>query len=142
MVAVEAARSVVQLKGLISTTGISRPWRTSTWKSGEHGHGAYRAIRLWQSTVLRLMNRMHEVMGKTRVKGEVLLDGKDIYADDDVVSLRSRVGEIFKPNPFPKSIYDNVLMAPHPGRKSSDELDGIVEQALKQAALWKEVKTS
>ena len=62
---------------------------------------------------------MHEVMGKTRVKGEVLLDGKDIYADDvDVVSLRSRVGEIFqKPNPFPKSIYDNVSMAPASRKK-------------------------
>ena len=90
------------------------------------------------------MNRMHEVMGKTRVKGEVLLDGKDIYADDvDVVSLRSRVGEIFKPNPFPKSIYDNVAYGPRiQEERAAMSSDGIVEQALKQAALWKEVKTS
>jgi len=96
-----------------------------------------------KSTVLRLMNRMHEVMGKTRVEGSVLLDGKDIYAADvDVVELRSRVGEIFqKPNPFPKSIYDNVAYGPRiQGRRSNDELDGIVEKALRQAALWKEVK--
>ena len=67
-----------------------------------------------KSTVLRLMNRMHEVMGKTRVEGTVLLDGEDIYAPSvDVVELRSRVGEIFqKPNPFPKSIYDNVAYGP------------------------------
>ncbi|MBE0429049.1 MAG: phosphate ABC transporter ATP-binding protein [Thermoleophilia bacterium] len=96
-----------------------------------------------KSTVLRLMNRMHEVMGKTRLKGKVTLDDQDIYAPGvDVVELRSRIGEIFqKPNPFPKSIYDNVAFGPRlQGRKSRSELDGIVEKALKQAALWKEVK--
>lgn len=137
-------KSVVQLKGVdfyygdfkaLEDINLEIRKNTVTALIGPSGCG--------KSTVLRLMNRMHEVMGKTRVEGEVLLDGKDIYAADvDVVGLRSRVGEIFqKPNPFPKSIYDNVAYGPRiQGRKSSDELDGIVERALKQAALWKEVK--
>ncbi|MHB9112318.1 MAG: phosphate ABC transporter ATP-binding protein PstB [Thermoleophilia bacterium] len=144
MVAAEAAGNIVQLKGVdfyygdfkaLEDINLEIRGKTVTALIGPSGCG--------KSTVLRLMNRMHEVMGKTRVKGEVLLDGKDIYAADvDVVGLRSRVGEIFqKPNPFPKSIYDNVAYGPRiQGRKSSDELDGIVERALKQAALWKEVK--
>lgn len=96
-----------------------------------------------KSTVLRLINRMHEVAGRTRVEGRVLLDSEDVYSPGmDVVGLRSRVGEIFqKPNPFPKTIYDNVAYGPRlQGRSSRDELDGIVERALRQAALWKEVQ--
>jgi len=96
-----------------------------------------------KSTVLRLINRMHEEIGHTRVEGEVLLDGRDIHDRDvDVVELRSRVGEIFqKPNPFPKSIYDNIAYGPRlMGVRKKDELDDIVERSLVQAALWKEVK--
>ncbi|MHB0915020.1 MAG: phosphate ABC transporter ATP-binding protein PstB [Thermoleophilia bacterium] len=96
-----------------------------------------------KSTVLRLINRMHEEMTRTRVEGSVLLDGEDVYSRDvDVVTLRSRVGEIFqKPNPFPKSIYDNVAYGPRlMGNRKKDELDDIVERSLNQAALWKEVK--
>jgi phosphate transport system ATP-binding protein len=96
-----------------------------------------------KSTVLRLINRMHEEIGKTRVEGEVMLDGRDVNDSDvDVVELRSKVGEIFqKPNPFPKSIYDNVAYGPRlQGKKKKSELDEIVEKSLNQAALWKEVK--
>ncbi len=96
-----------------------------------------------KSTVLRLVNRMHEVAGRTRVEGRVLLDGMDVYSRSvDVVELRSRVGEIFqKPNPFPRSIYDNVAYGPRlQGIKKREELDGIVERSLRQAALWKDVK--
>lgn len=96
-----------------------------------------------KSTILRLINRMHEEMGKTRVEGEITLDGMDIYSRSvDVVELRSRVGEIFqKPNPFPKSIFDNVAYGPRlKGIKKKEALENIVENALNQAALWKEVK--
>ncbi len=96
-----------------------------------------------KSTLLALINRMHEVGGRTRVEGRVLLDGRDVYDPSvDVVELRSRVGEIFqKPNPFPKSIYDNVAFGPRlKGIRKKEELDGIVERSLRQAALWKDVK--
>ncbi len=96
-----------------------------------------------KSTILRLINRMHEEMGRTRVEGEIIMDGMDIYSRSvDVVELRSRVGEIFqKPNPFPKSIFDNVAYGPRlKGIKKKEALEGIVERSLRQAALWKEVK--
>lgn len=96
-----------------------------------------------KSTILRLINRMHEEIAKTKVEGEVTLDGQNIYDKGvNVVKLRSQVGEIFqKPNPFPKSIYDNVAYGPRlKGIKKKNKLDEIVERALGQAALWKEVK--
>ncbi|PWT89959.1 MAG: phosphate ABC transporter ATP-binding protein [Blastocatellia bacterium] len=97
-----------------------------------------------KSTFLRTLNRMNDVIPNTRAQGEVLIDGHDIYiAGTDVVELRRRVGMVFqKSNPFPKSIFENVAYGLRINRvtKSSSELSGRVEQALKDAALWEEVK--
>lgn len=97
-----------------------------------------------KSTFLRTLNRMNDVIPGTRVAGEVLIDDRDIYAvGTDVVELRRKVGMVFqKSNPFPKSIFDNVAYGLRINRltSSSSELAGRVEQALKDAALWEEVK--
>ena len=97
-----------------------------------------------KSTFLRTLNRMNDIIPGTRVEGKVLIDGKDIYTSGmDVVQLRRRVGMVFqKSNPFPKSVFDNIAY----GLKingmagSKSELAGRVEESLKQAALWEEVK--
>jgi phosphate transport system ATP-binding protein len=97
-----------------------------------------------KSTFLRCLNRMNDTVSIARVSGMILLDGEDIYDRRiDPVQLRARVGMVFqKPNPFPKSIYDNVAYGPriHGLTSSKSELDGIVEDSLRKAALWNEVK--
>lgn len=97
-----------------------------------------------KSTFIRTLNRMNDVIPGTRVKGQVMIDGHDIYAPGtDVVELRRRVGMVFqKSNPFPKSIFDNVAYGLRINRltNSKSELADKVEQALKDAALWNEVK--
>ncbi|EPX78878.1 Phosphate transport ATP-binding protein PstB [Litoreibacter arenae DSM 19593] len=97
-----------------------------------------------KSTFLRCINRMNDTIDICRVTGDILLEGQDIYAKSvDPVQLRARVGMVFqKPNPFPKSIYDNVAYGPtiHGLAKSKAELDEIVEQSLRRAAIWDEVK--
>lgn len=96
-----------------------------------------------KSTYLRSLNRMNDIVEGTRVTGEVLLDGEDIYSRDvDVVSLRKRVGMVFqKSTPFPKSIFDNIAFGPRiAGLTNKGELQTIVERCLKQSALWNEVK--
>ncbi|HET6422157.1 MAG TPA: phosphate ABC transporter ATP-binding protein PstB [Planctomycetaceae bacterium] len=96
-----------------------------------------------KSTYLRSLNRMNDIIEGTRVTGEVLLDGEDIYARDvDVVELRKRVGMVFqKSTPFPKSIFDNIAFGPRiAGVRNMAILTPLVEQCLKQAALWNEVK--
>ena len=97
-----------------------------------------------KSTFLRSLNRMNDTIPSARVEGEILLDGVDIYRSGmDVVQLRARVGMVFqKPNPFPKSIYENIAYGPriHGITRSKGELDGIVEQSLQRAGLWDEVK--
>ena len=97
-----------------------------------------------KSTFLRTLNRMNDTIPGTRVEGEVMLDGEDIYAPGtDVVALRRRVGMVFqKSNPFPKSIFDNVAYGLRINRltESKSELAERVEQALQDAALWNEVK--
>ncbi|MEC7440654.1 MAG: phosphate ABC transporter ATP-binding protein PstB [Candidatus Puniceispirillaceae bacterium] len=97
-----------------------------------------------KSTFLRCLNRMNDTIDICRIEGEIALDGKNIYAPDvDVVPLRARVGMVFqKPNPFPKSIYDNVAYGPriHGLAAGSAELDEIVEISLERAGLWNEVK--
>ncbi|MBT8472492.1 MAG: phosphate ABC transporter ATP-binding protein [Marinicaulis sp.] len=97
-----------------------------------------------KSTFLRVFNRMNDTIPTARVTGEVLMDGENIYAKHvDPVLLRARVGMVFqKPNPFPKSIYDNVAYGPriHGLATTNDELDAIVEKSLKRAGLWNEVK--
>jgi phosphate transport system ATP-binding protein len=97
-----------------------------------------------KSTFLRALNRMNDTIPSARVEGRIELDGEDIYDSRmDVVQLRARVGMVFqKPNPFPKSIYDNVAYGPgiHGLANSRAELDQIVESSLQRAGLWNEVK--
>ncbi|MBD3785422.1 MAG: phosphate ABC transporter ATP-binding protein [Sphingomonadales bacterium] len=97
-----------------------------------------------KSTFLRCLNRMNDTISVCRVEGEILLDSEDIYDKKvDPVQLRAKVGMVFqKPNPFPKSIYDNVAYGPkiHGLTKNKAELDEIVESSLRKAALWNEVK--
>ena len=97
-----------------------------------------------KSTFLRCINRMNDTIESARVTGSIRLDGTDIYDPSiDPVQLRARVGMVFqKPNPFPKSIYDNVAYGPriHGFARNRAELDEIVERALRGAALWDEVK--
>ena len=97
-----------------------------------------------KSTFLRTLNRMNDTVPNARVAGEITLDGENIYSPQmDVVQLRARVGMVFqKPNPFPKSIYENVAYGPriHGLGSSRSEMDGIVERSLTRAGLWNEVK--
>lgn len=96
-----------------------------------------------KSTLIRCFNRMNDIIEICRVKGNILIDGKDIYDKTmDVVELRKNVGMVFqKPNPFPKSIYENIAYATRiHGIKNKKKLNEIVEKCLKQAFLWDEVK--
>jgi phosphate transport system ATP-binding protein len=97
-----------------------------------------------KSTFLRCLNRMNDTIENCRVEGEILMDGEDINDPDvDPVLLRSRVGMVFqKPNPFPKSIYDNIAYGPriHGLANGREDLDAIVEKSLRRAGLWEEVK--
>jgi phosphate transport system ATP-binding protein len=96
-----------------------------------------------KSTFIRTLNRMNDVIPGTRVSGEVFLDGENVYSHKvDVVELRKRVGMVFqKPNPFPKSIFDNIAYGLRiNGMKRKKHIEEIVEKSLKEAALWDEVK--
>ncbi len=96
-----------------------------------------------KSTFLRCLNRMNDIIEGSKIEGQILLFGEDIYANHvDVAELRRRVGMIFQqPNPFPMSIYDNVAYGPRiHGLKDKEKLDEIVKRSLERAALWKEVK--
>ena len=97
-----------------------------------------------KSTFLRCLNRMNDTIDVCRVQGKILIDGDDIYDKRvDPVQLRAKVGMVFqKPNPFPKSIYDNVAYGPriHGLSQNKAELDEIVEKSLRSAAIWDEVK--
>ena len=96
-----------------------------------------------KSTFLRCLNRMNDLIDGCRVEGDILIEGKDMYKGDlNVVDLRTRVGMVFqKPNPFPMSIYDNIAYGPRcQGIKDKKVLNQIVEQSLRKAALWDEVK--
>ena len=97
-----------------------------------------------KSTFLRCINRMNDTIPSCRVTGEILLDGEDIYSPDiDVVELRARVGMVFqKPNPFPKSIFENVAYGPriHGMAQNKTDLEEIVFSSIRRAGLWSEVK--
>jgi phosphate transport system ATP-binding protein len=95
-----------------------------------------------KSTVLKTLNRMNDLIEGCKIKGEILLDGVDIYKNMDVNLLRKRVGMVFqKPYPFPMSIYDNIAYGPRThGVHSKMKLDDIVEKSLREAALWEDVK--
>ncbi len=96
-----------------------------------------------KSSFIRCINRMNDTIDGIRIEGQVCLEGKDIYHKSiDVVQLRARIGMVFqKPNPFPKSIFDNIAYGPriHKLYSSRDELEAIVEKSLKRAGLWDEV---
>jgi len=96
-----------------------------------------------KSTLIRCFNRMNDIIDGCRIKGKVIFNGVNIYQEDiDVVEIRKKIGMVFqKPNPFPKSIYENVAYGPKiHGIRDKKELDEIVERSLKAAALWDEVK--
>ena len=97
-----------------------------------------------KTTFLRCFNRMNDTIEGARVTGSIQIEGKDAYAKGvDPVVLRTRIGMVFqKPNPFPKSIYDNVAYGPriHGMAKKKTDMDGVVEQSLRRAGLWEEVK--
>lgn len=119
------------LKGI----NVAIPDRQITALIGPSGCG--------KSTFLRTLNRMNDLIDGARLTGKITVDGDDIYDRAvDVVDLRKRVGMVFqRPNPFPMSIYDNIAYGPRiHGLKNRKELDGIVEQTLRGAALWDEVK--
>jgi len=123
-------------KQALNTVSIDIPARTVTAFIGPSGCG--------KSTFLRTLNRMNDTVPNARVEGDIRLDGEDIYSKDmDVVQLRARVGMVFqKPNPFPKSIYENVAYGPriHGLASGKADLDRIVEQSLTRTGLWNEVK--
>jgi len=119
----------------LNDVSIDIPERRITALIGPSGCG--------KSTFLRCLNRMNDTILGTRVKGEVLLDGEDIYAPrTDVVDLRRRIGMVFqRPNPFPQSIFDNVAFGPRVlGLARKNELADFVEASLRAADLWGEVK--
>ncbi len=123
-------------KQAIKDVSIDIPTKYVTAFIGPSGCG--------KSTFLRALNRMNDTIPSARVEGTITLDGDDIYDPKlDVVQLRARVGMVFqKPNPFPKSIYDNIAYGPkiHGLAESKDQLDAIVEKSLRRAGLWEEVK--
>ncbi|HEX7752921.1 MAG TPA: phosphate ABC transporter ATP-binding protein PstB [Novosphingobium sp.] len=123
-------------KCAIDDVSIKIPNRYVTAFIGPSGCG--------KSTFLRTLNRMNDTIAGARVEGEILLDNEDVYRSGmDVVQLRARVGMVFqKPNPFPKSIYENVAYGPriHGLASAKSDLDGIVERSLRRAGLWDEVK--
>ncbi len=95
-----------------------------------------------KSTLLKSLNRMNDLVEGCRITGSVQLDGQNVYGDLDVNDLRRRVGMVFqKPNPFPMSVFDNVAYGPRThGTRNKRKLEEIVEKALRQAAIWDEVK--
>ena len=95
-----------------------------------------------KSTFLRTLNRMNDLIDNVKIEGTIEVDGEDIYKNQDVIKLRTKVGMVFqKPNLFPMSIYDNVAYGPRiHGIKDKRKLDKIVEESLKGAAIWEEVK--
>lgn len=136
--------SIIQIKKLnlyydtyhaLKNVDLDIPEKTVTAFIGPSGCG--------KSTLLRTLNRMNDMIPSTRIEGSVQIGGTEIYSEDvHVEALRKQVGMVFQqPNPFPKSIYDNIAYGPRlHGIRNKAELDQIVEQSLKQAVLWDEVK--
>ncbi len=95
-----------------------------------------------KSTFLKTLNRMNDLVENVKIDGQIKMGDKDIYQDMDAISLRHTVGMVFQqPNPFPKSVYDNVAYGPRIfGIKKRSQLDEIVERSLRQAAIWDELK--
>ena len=119
-------------KQVLKNISMQIPRNSVTALIGPSGSG--------KSTFIRCLNRMNDLIKNCRVEGKILIEGKDIYGPDvDVVELRKKVGMVFqKPNPFPMSIYDNVAYGPRIHGVNKKDLNGIVEQALRSAAIWEE----
>ena len=136
-IVLETQNLTVYYDGRPAIEGISMkiPRRRITAIIGPSGCG--------KSTLLRCFNRMNDLIPSARVTGRILFEGLDLYGPDvDVVEVRRRIGMVFqKPNPFPKSIYENVAFGPRiQGIRDRRKLDEIVERCLRAAALWDEVK--
>ncbi|ALS29159.1 phosphate ABC transporter ATP-binding protein PstB [Paenibacillus cisolokensis] len=119
----------------LKNVSLSIPEKAITAFIGPSGCG--------KSTLLRTMNRMNDMIPGTRIEGKLTIGGTDIYSNEvDVETLRKKVGMVFQqPNPFPKSIYDNIAYGPRlHGIRNKKQLDEIVESSLRAAALWDEVK--
>jgi phosphate ABC transporter ATP-binding protein len=122
-------------KQVLSEINLAIPEKKATAIIGPSGCG--------KSSFVRVLNRMNDLIPEARVEGRVIIDGENIYDQDvDLVALRKKVGMVFqKPNPFPKSIFDNVAYGLRIGNHlSKAEIEARVENSLKQAALWEEVK--
>jgi phosphate transport system ATP-binding protein len=117
----------------VAEVSLALPSRQITALIGPSGCG--------KSTFIRCLNRMNDLIATARVDGEIIYHGQDLYAANiDAVQVRKRIGMVFqKPNPFPKSIYDNIAFGPRLARMKGD-MDEIVETALRRGALWDEVK--
>jgi len=137
--------AVFELRDLEVHYGAFRAVRDVNMTLGKHEITAFIGPSgCGKTTVLRCLNRMNDVVASARVGGKVLYHGVDIYDPAvSVTEVRHRIGMVFqRPNPFPKSIYENVAFGPRiNGVRSKSELDDIVESSLKGAALWEEVKT-
>jgi phosphate transport system ATP-binding protein len=139
-------------QGSFSLTGVSVAYGRETVVEGVSMYIPPRSVTALigpsgcgKSTLLRCLNRMNDELGNVRVGGSITLDGQDIMGKAmDPVELRMRVGQVFqRPNPFPMSIYDNVAYGPRTqGIRRRSDLDGLVEESLKGAALWEEVRRS
>ena len=136
--------ALIQIESLSLYYGASKALKNISLTLGEKVVTAFIGPSgCGKSTLLRCLNRMNDLIDNVRIEGSCKIGGHDIYsADVDVIELRKRVGMVFqKSNPFPKSIYENVAygLRLH-GSKNKAELDGVVEQSLRSAALWDEVK--
>ncbi|MGN0693989.1 MAG: phosphate ABC transporter ATP-binding protein PstB [Lentihominibacter sp.] len=135
--------SIISVKNLDLWYGQSQALKNVTMDIEENGITALIGPSgCGKSTFLKTLNRMNDLVPDVKITGEITYDGKDIYSPEtDVNELRKEVGMVFqKPNPFPMSIYDNIAYGPRThGIRNKDELDGIVEKALKGAAIWDEV---
>jgi phosphate transport system ATP-binding protein len=139
-----SAAALIQIEALSLYYGASKALKNISLTLGEKVVTAFIGPSgCGKSTLLRCLNRMNDLIDNVRIEGSCKIGGHDIYSSDvDVIELRKRVGMVFqKSNPFPKSIYENVAygLRLH-GSKNKAELDGVVEQSLRSAALWDEVK--
>jgi phosphate transport system ATP-binding protein len=138
------AAALIQIESLSLFYGASKALKNISLTLGERVVTAFIGPSgCGKSTLLRCLNRMNDLIDNVRIEGSCKIGGHDIYSSDvDVIELRKRVGMVFqKSNPFPKSIYENVAygLRLHGSQKKS-ELDAVVEQSLRQSALWDEVK--
>ncbi|MBN2848239.1 MAG: phosphate ABC transporter ATP-binding protein [Coriobacteriia bacterium] len=150
--AVRAAESARDIRGSFSLTGVSVAYGRETVIEGVSMYVPPRSVTALigpsgcgKSTLLRCLNRMNDELGNVSIGGAITLDGSDIMGKAmDPVELRMRVGQVFqRPNPFPMTIYDNVAYGPRTqGIRKRGELDELVEESLRGAALWVEVKNN